>query len=161
MVDPNQSVTEVAKQIGQKWRSLSDTERQSYQQKYAEARAKFTEAKSLNEDEPLLELVRVSNSVRLERLSKRSVPKHVKEMIRQLPALPSRSGYAVFSREQFGHLNLAGKPLSGVQTVMKGIASKWSALTADERERYNAQAIDDQKRFTNELKQFVSQRRVI
>jgi hypothetical protein len=136
-------MSELSKIIGERWRSLDDSERSRYQQLAVEDRQRFhTE---------LLAAFEALNGADLPELRPKRVPKKI-TVARQLGVKGALTAYIYFSMDVKEKLRRK-YPDAPMTDIVRKTAEQWKRLSASKRAKYERMAEKDKARYQRELQE--------
>ncbi|KAG9295574.1 hypothetical protein G9A89_003877 [Geosiphon pyriformis] len=143
---PDMKITEITKKIGENWRNLGDEEKQTYQQKYLQAKAEWqAEEKNWLDSLTSLDYVRENIRRRAQKLKPIRDP--------NAPRRPQGSYMCFASWQQ-------KQPENSKLTVMergKLIGEKWKSLKPENKKVFEEHAARDRERYDHELLEYNKQ----
>ncbi|KAM4715854.1 nucleolar transcription factor 1-like isoform 2-T2 [Anableps anableps] len=137
------------KDMGQRWRDLSETERQEYYTRYQEMKRNYY-AK-------LMEYLDRFDETEKQQIIKEkglSLPKKDRPLRRMLPSepkMPSQAGFVYFAKDQMTFLK---KKISNHADRLAKAKKLWYKLPTKEKERYKEQIRSNMKRYSEDLQKW-------
>ncbi|CAG8435485.1 5748_t:CDS:10 [Diversispora eburnea] len=161
-MNPNMTVAEISKTIGENWRGMTEEQRDQYLQKARELKNEF------HETHPDFVYTRRSKAELAaaghHSYSKKRSPAHSplkdprgrKKKRSRHPTAPKHpmSGFLFYALEMRPHV-AEQNPGSTVGPISKIIASHWKNLTPEQRERWEKMASDDKARYAREMETYL------
>ncbi|CAI4222135.1 unnamed protein product [Auanema sp. JU1783] len=133
-------ISEAAKRISSKWKSLSEEEKRNFTERCRVlAEKKKAEFEQLPEDKKneILKTLQQEKELRV----KRKLKKEKLEMWERTnrPTQPTNS-YSLFLKDEFAKKKAAGEKVHPVKDLVVDIKNKWMTLSAEEKDKYVTKA---------------------
>ncbi|CAG8701096.1 3504_t:CDS:2, partial [Funneliformis caledonium] len=158
--NPNMSVAEISKTIGESWRGMSDEQREVYLQKARNLKNEFHESNpdfvyTRRSKAELAAAGHHSYSKKLTGAPPKD-PRGRKKKRSRHPTAPKHpmSGFLFYALEMRPHV-AEQNPGSTVGPISKIIASHWKALTPESRAPWEKKATDDKARYAREMEAYL------